>query len=242
MLRRRLGLALILLGALGAFVFPIWFKTYFNIDLGTYRIYDRQGGFRTIADVSLSPAATPLQITISGQGSMPAEAEGAATTFTMVIDDNDETVAAEMVRISGPVLSGDITANGTITADLALPPVSELDHGRHDFSFRAGESGDIDFAFLDMNLTGNVAVSDPRVPMASYAVLGIGMIILIAPVFRRRKRRDAEPSRPVAEEQGNNAGHRQTSNIGRRVPLDRTPDEPDEQEHRWGRDGADKTG
>lgn len=240
MVRRRLGLALVLLGALGAFVFPVWFKTYFNVDLGTYRVHDRDGGYRTIADVSLSPAAAPLQITVTGRGRMPDDLEGAATTVTMVLNDDDETVDAQVIRIDGTTSMDSVAPDGEVVIDQSLPLITTLDASRHAFVFGAGDRDDIALAFLDMRLVGNVATSDPRVPIVSSVLLGLGILILAMPLFGRKRGR--MPSKMAAPASSSpTPERRQTSNIGRRVPLEREPEKPQTQMPRWGRDGADKS-
>ena len=75
---RRIGLIGFVAGLLGLIAYPVWFGTYHNIELGTYRVHDARDGFRTIPDVSLSPAAAPLMIDFTGRGRVPEGGAGAA--------------------------------------------------------------------------------------------------------------------------------------------------------------------
>lgn len=195
---RRLGWGLIVLGAIGTVLFPTWFRTYYNIDLGTYRIYDRQGGFRTISDVSLSPAAAPLRITLTGRGQIPdrAGAVDGATDFVMILHDGEQAAITEPVRITRSDLSGDIVPGGTVGIAMNAPLVETLDEARYGFRFQAGARQGVDLSFLDVDLTAHVAKADPRVRTVSWLMLAAGIVLL---VIARLRSRASRASAPVAD-------------------------------------------
>ncbi|WP_306118667.1 MULTISPECIES: hypothetical protein [unclassified Roseitalea] len=227
----RIGLALLLFGAAGALAYPVWFGTYYNIDLGTYRVYDRQDGFQAITDIALSPAAAPLDVVLTGRSDGPPPADDAVTTITLVINDADGTLAAEVIDLvpRPDDLDPDPAAGARLYAE--LPPVAPVGTGGHDFIFGEGGRSEIPLAFVDMTLTAAVAEPAPRIAPASYALMGVGLLLIVA--SRRRGRR---PRAPAGASGRSDDGRVETSNIGRRVPLDRAPDKP---KRRWGRGGGD---
>ncbi|WP_375567173.1 hypothetical protein [Oceaniradius stylonematis] len=220
---RRIGLTTFLAGLAGLVLYPVWFGTYHNVDLGTYRIHEARDGFRTIADVSLSPAAMPLRIDISGRGRVPP---GGAEmpNLTLVLNGPQGSVAAT-------VLDLDPRSDGEIAADIALEQQLTIDsgigNGLHTFVFAEGDRPADMIAFLDMTLTGAIAAPDPRVRPASYGLLGAGIAIMAVGGRRRRK--------PAGGTTDNDDTRASTSNIGRRVPLDDSEREPEKPARQWGR-------
>ncbi|MBO6638313.1 MAG: hypothetical protein JJ920_14195 [Roseitalea sp.] len=220
---RRIGLTAFLAGLAGLILYPVWFGTYHNVDLGTYRIHEARDGFRTIADVSLSPAAMPLRVEISGRGRVPP---GGAEmpNLTLVLNGPRGTVAATVLELEP-------RSDGETAADIALEQVLTVDagvgDGLHTFVFGEGDRPADMIAFLDMTLTGAVAAPDPRVRPGSYTLLGVGIAIMAIGGKRRRKK---------ASDASDDADARaSTSNIGRRVPLDKAEREPEKPARQWGR-------
>lgn len=229
---RRIGLALILFGAIGLWVYPTWFQTYKNIDLGTYRIHDASGGFRTVSGISLSPDASPLMVEITGSTAGVPEPGDEPTTFTFVLNGPDGTVTAEVLTIDGSAGEGTGARDDRRVA-LRVGPITGLGDGEHVFVFGEGDQDGIALSFLDMTLTGAVAAPEWRVRPASIALIGLGLFLALLPLVLRRRR-----SRKARERAEKPARRRGTSNIGRRVPLDRSNREPEKPKRRWGRGGG----
>ncbi len=233
---RRVGLACLLAGLLGAVVYPIWVSTYNNIELGTYRVFDAAGGYRTIADVSLSPAAEPLLVTLIGSSQAPPSRLDEATIVTLVVNNAEGTVAAEVVTLASEATEFGPDAQAPQTFRVELPAITGLGNGNHDFVFGEGDRTDIPLAYLDMTLTAAVAQSDARIAPVSWALIALGVVLMIVFSRRRGRKRQAASQTPAKPESGRPA----TSNIGRRVPLDREPEpakpeSPKSEPRQWGR-------
>lgn len=217
---RRIGTALILFGVIGLWAYPVWFGTYYNVDLGTYRIYDADGGFRSLPPVPLSPDAVPLEIDLSGRAA-DAGAQGPPPNITLVVNAPDGTLFAQVVNLERAEGAGE----GALAAEIVLD--GPLEDGPHRFVFGPGDRDGTQLAFMDMTLTAAVAAPDGRVAPVSWGLLALGLAMVVLPLFRRRRRRSrAEPEK----------GRPRTSDIGRAVPLERDA-EPDRPERRWGRGG-----
>lgn len=224
---RRIGLALILFGLVGVWLYPTWFRTYYNVELGAYRIHDAQGGFRSITNVSLSPDAMPLRLDISGRGIVPAGG-GEAPNATLVVRGPQGDVLARVIDLE-PHSAEDGTSASGVELRTTVNIEEGIADGSHDFVFGEGDRDGIPISFLDMELTGAVAAADPRVRPVSMAMFAMGLLLMLLPFFGRRRRRALAPeNRPP--------GRPGTSNIGRRVPLDRKDAAPEEPARRWGRD------
>lgn len=222
---RRIGLFLFIAGIVGLAAYPAWFTAYHNIDLGTYRVYDSQDGFPALADISLSPRATPLSVELTGRGTVP-EGGAAEPNVTLVINGPDGTVAAEVVTLAlhRPPEDGG-AAEVLLQADLTIDQT--LANGPHRFVFGEGDGSGVPISFLDMSLTGAVAAADARVRPAAYGLLGAGLVLMvIAGRGGGRRNKAGQRVRPTGSA---------TSNIGRRVPLDRSPPEPEKPKRQWGR-------
>lgn len=222
---RRIGLFLFIAGIVGLAAYPAWFAAYHNIDLGTYRVYDSQDGFPVLADISLSPRAAPLSVELTGRGTVP-EGGAAEPNVTLVINGPDGTVAAEVVTLAlhRPPEDG-AAAEVLLQADLSIDQT--LANGPHRFVLGEGDGSGVPISFLDMSLTGAVAAADARVRPAAYGLLGAGLVLMVIAGRGggRRKKKQADPA----------DGRVETSNIGRRVPLDRGRSESEQPTHQWGR-------
>ena len=224
---RRIGLIGFVAGLLGLIAYPVWFGTYHNIELGTYRVHDARDGFRTIADVSLSPAAAPLMIDFTGRGRVPEGGDGAAPNLTMVINGPEGTVAAEVITLETRETGGGVASEVMVEATTTI--TGGMQSGPHMFVFGEGDGAGPALSYLDMSLTAVIASPDPRVRPVSYGLLVLG-IALMAIGGRKRRQKGADKDRP--------RGPIETANIGRRVPLDQTRGEADEAKRQWGRDGG----
>ena len=105
---------------------------------------------------------------------------------------------------------------------------SGMQSGLHMFVFGEGDGAGPALSYLDMSLTAAIASPDPRVRPVSYGLLVLG-IALMAIGGRRRRQKGADEDRPE--------GSVETSNIGRRVPLQETRGEVEQPKRQWGRDG-----
>jgi len=219
---RRIGTALILFGVIGLWAYPVWFGTYYNVELGTYRVYDADGGFRSLPTVPLSPAAVPLEIDLSGRAE-EAGGAGQPPNLTLVINGPERTAFAEVIDLQ--------RAEGRGEAALAAEIVvrGSLEDGPHRFVFGPGDRDGAQIAFMDMTLTAAVSAPDGRVAPVSWGLLALGVAMVVLPLFRRRRRtRSAEGGKPAR-------GRRKTSNIGRGVPLERDARKAAKPKRRWGR-------
>lgn len=73
------------------------------------------------------------------------------------------------------------------------------------------------------------AAATPQIMRIAWVLLGVGLAMMVIVARLGRGRGDA------AEEREQPSGRKDTSNIGRRVPLDRTEPAPEQPERRWGR-------
>ena len=189
----RILFLLILLAGLAAGVGYPWLATNFAGEaIGTYRVYESNGGFRPV-EVDLEAEDAPVRVLVDltalGQANMQAD----RTVLTLTAATGGRTVLADTLafvytsaRDTNPQLQERIYRD---TAGL-IDPVSP---GTYTFTLGLGDAERIQIKSVDLVLRREALALDPRIQPVGFAAMAIGFVGLVLAMRRRRSMKAAKP-------------------------------------------------
>lgn len=187
---------LILLAGLALGIgYPWAVQNVSGYEIGTYRVYDRPGGFRP-AEASIAPSEAPVRVLVDmvSQGSyrpIPGR-----TALTVTVATGGRTVLAETVTFADTQGQQDSPQGQRFVYRDEAGMIREISgDGRYAITVGPGDADDIDLDTVDVILQAGAFDLDPRAVPAGYIMMAVGFIGFVA-ALRRKRRGKAEASPP----------------------------------------------
>ncbi|MBT1155136.1 hypothetical protein J1C56_05985 [Aminobacter anthyllidis] len=197
---------LILLGGTGLGIVYPWATTNFTgHEIGTYRAYDRTGGFRPV-EVALVTADAPVRVLVDLTTLAPPVVKPASAVLTITASTRGETVLAEALnfydttpRERSPQLPDPIFRD-----DAGL--IRDVQPGTYRFVIEQGDADNIQIQSVDLILRSGGGEADARAQPIGLSLMAVGFIGLVLSLRRGKGGRPDNPnSQPPAPRWGRDA-------------------------------------
>lgn len=221
---RGIGILLILAGLAAAFGYPAYYDSFSHFEIGNYRIYDEETGFRD-HNIALSPRDAPIAIEFLAKVDGEEVLAGSATSIIL----SRAPLNATKIDLDTITFSSSVGADkeGNKLELLESLPSFEVEVSSiYRFEFSEGPAQDIAFSSIDMKLEGLVGGKSGTIPNIGHILLGFGALMY---VVGGRKKTPSNGNAPSGKRS-------KTSQIGRRADPEPAKAEKSKQPTRkWGR-------
>ncbi|MBB6469968.1 hypothetical protein [Aminobacter carboxidus] len=210
---------IILLAGTGLGILYPWAATNFaGREIGTYRAYDRSGGYRPV-EVALASSDAPVRVLVDLTTLAPPQVNPASAVLTITASTRGQTVLAEALNFydTTPRERSPQLPDPVFRDDAGL--IREVQPGSYRFVIEQGDADNIQIQRVDLILRSGGLEVDERAQPIGLSLLAVGFVGL---VLSLRRKKDSRPDNPNSQ-----APNSQQPNSRQPAP-------------RWGRD-ADKS-
>ncbi|PWK75579.1 hypothetical protein [Aminobacter sp. AP02] len=201
---RFLFLVILLAGTGLGIIYP-WATTNFSgHEIGTYRAYDRAGGFRPV-EVALATADAPVRVLVDLTTLAPPVVKPARAILTITASTSGETVLAQALnfidttpRERSPQLPDPIFRD-----DAGL--IRDVQPGTYRFVVGQGDADNVQIQRVDIILRSGGGEADARAQPVGFSLMAIGFIGLVLSLRRGGGRPENPNSQPPAPRWGRGA-------------------------------------
>lgn len=190
----RILFLLILLAGTGLGIIYPWATTNFTgKEIGTYRAYDRGGGFRPV-EVALASADAPVRVLVDLTTLAPPVVKPARAILTITASTRGETVLAQALnfhdttpRERSPQLPDPIFRD-----DAGL--IREVQPGTYRFVIEQGDADNVQIKSVELILRSGGGEADERAQPIGFSLMAVGFIGLVLALRRRSGGRPDNPN------------------------------------------------
>ncbi len=196
----RIIFILILLAGIGVGIAYPWAVSSFpGRELGSWRVYDRNGQFRPV-ETALASADAPIRVmfdlTTEGAPALSPQ----KIILTVTASTARRTVLAQTLSFSESQAreTSPQSPQRTYRDDAGL--IADIEDGEYQFVVGPGDAEDIGIEAVDMVLLGGARSQDPRAQPLGFSLMAVGFIGLVLTLRRRRNdppdNPNSQPPRP----------------------------------------------
>ncbi|HHZ08926.1 MAG TPA: hypothetical protein GX405_09140 [Rhizobiales bacterium] len=193
-----------LLGATLGIGYPYVLSNFSGSEIGVWRVYDRDGGFRTIT-VSLDWSDAPVRVLVDMVSVGTPRLTGDRTVLTLTASTAGRTVLAETIGFVNVTPRSDSPQSGDRIYRDEAGVIAKLDSGDYLFTVGPGDADDIEMRSVDLVLRRGAAEPDPRAIPVGYVLMAVGAIGFVIALTRGGGRPGNPNSRPPAPRWGRSA-------------------------------------
>lgn len=201
---RFLFLLVLLAGAALGVFYPWYVNNFSGHELGTWRAYDRAGGFRPVSvrlDASDMPVRVLVDMTAIGEPALM----GSRTAVTITAAGNGHTVFADTLSFHGSKVRDNSPQTNEKIFRAEAGVISGEPGGNYIFTLGPGDAEGIDMHAVDVVLRGGAADLDQRAQPLGFSLMAVGVIGLVIAMRRRRGDNGRNPnSQPPPPRWGRN--------------------------------------
>lgn len=199
---------LILLAGVGLGVLYPWaINNFSGAELGTFRVFERETGFRPV-QVELKSSDAPVRILVDLTSIGSPRFSSDRTVLTLTASTAGRTVLADTLTFakSKPREEAPQLKDRIFRADAA--PITAISSGSYTLTVGQGDADGIDIRSVDLVLRAGAGLVDHRAQPIGFALMAIGLIGIIL-ASRRRNRVSPNPnSQPPPSRWGRGASQR----------------------------------
>lgn len=200
-------LLVLLLGAAAGIGYPFLLSNFSGDEIGTWRVYERGGGFRPVT-VSLDWSDAPVRVLVDMVSVGTPRLTGESTVLTLTAATGGRTVLAETISFVNATPRSDSPQSGDQIFRDEAGVMTKLDSGDYLFTVGPGDAEGIEMRSVDLVLRGGAAEPDPRVMPVGYVLMAVGAVGLILSLTRGGGRPQNPNSKPPAPRWGRSANER----------------------------------
>jgi len=201
-------LLVLLAGAALGVVYPWAVKNFSGHEIGSWRVYDRASGFKTV-DVTLASTDAPVRVLVDMTAVGGARTAGRQAVLTLTAATGGRTVLTDVMNFVDPsVRENSPQTNQKIYRDDG-GLISDVEAGTYTFTVGQGDAEGIDIQTVDLILRSDAGATDERAQPLGLSLLAIGFIGLVIALRRGGGGRPGNPnSQPPAPRWGRGGENR----------------------------------
>lgn len=172
----RILFALIFLAGLGAaFIYPWSVQNFSGDELGSYRVFERAGGFRPV-DVPLRAEDAPVRVLVDLSSTLQPAARNSETILTITASTGGRTVLAETLGFieAGQGRDPEVSGERIYRDDAGI--IGEVETGTYRFVVGPGDADQIPISQVDLVLRSGAGVWDRRAQPLGFVLMAVGVI------------------------------------------------------------------
>lgn len=193
---RFVSFLLLMGGLLLGFGYPWYIRNFSGAEIGTIRVYDRPGPFKSVT-IALNRSDAPVRLLVDMQpikGFIPAEKR---TALTGTVQQGGNTLIAKQMTFVDGFNYDRNSPQGPRVFRQSLGDINPVLDGDYVIQIDEGDYDGLQVAQVDLIILGNALSADPRAMPAGIAMTVIGAYGFVR--FRRKK--PAKPNSPVPPKQ-----------------------------------------
>jgi hypothetical protein len=186
-----------LVGAAIGFGYPYVIRNFSGHEIGTWRVYDSVGGFRSI-EPTLGATDAPVRVLIDVTSSAAPLAAEDAAILTITAAAGGRTVLAETIGLAGAAMRDDTPQTLQKIYRIDAGAIAEVEDGIHTFTLGPGDAEGIDMESVDLILLAGAGAYDQRAQPLGFSLMAIGFIGFVLAMRRGRPERNlnSQPPKP----------------------------------------------
>jgi hypothetical protein len=194
---RMLFLLIFLIGAAIGIGYPYVIRNFSGHEIGTWRVYDRVGGFRPI-EATLGATDAPVRVLVDVTSSAAPEGAENAAILTITAAAGGRTVMAETLGLAGATVRDDSPQTPQKIYRTDAGEIAEVEDGVHKFTLGSGDAEGIDIEAVDLILLAGAGAYDPRAQPLGFSLMAIGFIGFVLALRRGKPERNpnSQPPKP----------------------------------------------
>ncbi|MEQ1953211.1 hypothetical protein [Mesorhizobium sp. CN2-181] len=196
MLMRVVFFIVLLIGAGIGLVYPWAIGRLGAHEIGTWRVQDAAGGFRS-AEVRLSSADAPVKAVLDVAAVVPQGFDAGQSLLTITAATEGRTVLAESLGLARAEKREESPQTHQQLYRIEAGAIPEISDGAYTFTVGPGDAEGVRLSSVDLNLTGGAGAYDERAQPVGFSIMAIGFIGFVLS-FRRGGRGggDGRPQPP----------------------------------------------
>ncbi|WP_432284359.1 hypothetical protein SLT36_21570 [Aminobacter sp. BA135] len=187
---------IILLAGTGLGILYPWATTNFaGREIGTYRAYDRSGGYRPV-EVALASSDAPVRVLVDLTTLAPPQVNPASAVLTITASTRGQTVLAEALNFydTTPRERSPQLPDPVFRDDAGL--IREIQPGSYRFVIEQGDADNVQIQRVDLILRSGGLEVDQRAQPIGLSLMAVGFVGL---VLSLRRRKDSPPDNPNSQ-------------------------------------------
>jgi hypothetical protein len=196
---------LFLAGAAVGIGYPFALSNFSGREIGTWRVYERAGGFRPVT-VPLDWSDAPVRVLVDMVSVGTPRLSGDRTVLTLTAATGGHTVLAETIGFVNVTPRSDSPQSGDQIYRDEAGVMTKLDSGDYVFTLGPGDAEGIEMRSVDLVLRGGATEPDARAMPVGYVLMAIGAVGFVIALTRGGGRPDNPNSKPPTPRWGRSAG------------------------------------
>jgi hypothetical protein len=192
---RLLFLLIFLIGAAIGIGYPYVIRNFSDHEVGTWRVYDSVGGFRSV-DATLASTDSPVHAYVDLASATAPEAVGSAAVLTITAATGERTVLAETLGLAGATSYDDSPQTFQKVYRIDAGSIAEIEDGVYTFTVGPGDAEGIDIQSADLILFAGAGAYDERAQPLGFTLMAIGFIGFVLAMRRGRPERNPNSQPP----------------------------------------------